>query len=302
MRPVYLPASLDELWLCLDDHPDAVVFAGGTDLFVKMRAGKREAGALIGLERIVALKDIREERDGIRIGAGVVHEDLLRHPLIAGQLPVLGRALACLGSPPIRAMGTIGGNICTASPAGDTLPPLYCLKARIELQSASGVRRLPIADFIAGPGTVRLAAGEIVTAVLIDRPPEDAVQHFEKVGRRKSMACAVASLAALVTLSPSGTVETCRLAWGSVGPTVVTGGPVEDFLTGKRLSRETLAAAAGLAARRVSPIDDVRASAAYRRTVAGNLLLRLSGSAADPGHREINAPAPRGTGRRTSGA
>ena len=276
MTQVYLPRTLAELWSCLDGEPGALVYAGGTDLFVKMRAGKTgPAPALICLERLEELKEVRETTAGIRIGGAVTHAELLRHPLILTQLPVLTRALQTLGSPLIRNMGTIGGNICTASPAGDTLPPLYILQAEVELCRHDVVRILPIQEFIIGPGETQLQKGEILTGVVARKPTGYNLHHFEKVGQRKSMACAVASMAALLRMSPSGVIEAARLAWGSVGPTVVTTVAVEDTLTGEKLSQETLTAAAGRIRQLVSPLDDVRASADYRRTVSGNLLLRL---------------------------
>lgn len=116
--------------------------------------------------------------------------------------------------------------------------------------------------------------GEILTGVVVKKPVEYNIHHFEKVGQRKSMACAIASMAALLRLSPSGVIEVARLAWGSVGPSVVTAA-VEDTLIGEKLSQETLAAAALRIRQIVAPINDVRASADYRRTVSGNLLLRL---------------------------
>lgn len=275
MRQVHLPPTLAELWLCRSANPEAPLFAGGTDLFVKMRAEKADAAVLIGLERIAELKGIWEDNNEIRIGACATHEELLRHPLIAAHLSVLVQALRTLGSPPIRTMGTIGGNICTASPAGDALPPLYALGADVEIASQNGSHFLPIQNFIIGPGRTRLEAGEIITAVHVKKPAEFNFHYFEKVGQRKSMSCALASMAALLKVSPSGIIEAGRLAWGSVAPTVMTDNGIEEFLTGKKLSQETLSAAAGQLARVVAPINDIRASADYRRTVSGNLLLRL---------------------------
>lgn len=276
MRKVYLPATLSELWSLLDDHTGALLFAGGTDLFVKMRAGKMDTGTLIGLERIATLKEVREEQNEILIGACVTHAQLMNHRLIAGHLPMLRQALQSLGSPPIRNMGTIGGNVCTASPAGDTLPPLYVLEAHVELASSSGVRVMPIKDFIAGPGKTQLQTAEILTAIRLRKPAEASLQHFEKVGQRKSMACAVASMAALIGLSSSGVVERCHLAWGSVGPTVLTDQAIEELLTGRKLTYSTLVSCAGRIQQTVEPIDDIRASADYRRRVSANLLLRLA--------------------------
>lgn len=275
MRQVHLPRTIAELWSILNTEPNALIFAGGTDLFVKMRANKADAVTLIGLERIAELRDIREDDDEIRIGACATHNEILRHPLIEAHLPVLVQALRTLGSPPIRTMGTIGGNICTASPAGDTLPPLYVLRAVLEIGSPHGQRTLPIKDFIVGPGKTRLKAGEVLMAVRVKKPQGFNLQHFEKVGQRKSMACAIASMAVLLKVTPSGIIEEGRLAWGSVGETVVTDEGIEEFLIGKKISKETLFNAAKRLTSVVFPIDDIRASADYRRTVSGNLLLRL---------------------------
>jgi len=273
---VYIPRTLAELWSYLDGEPEALICAGGTDLLVKM--GNRKAAAspaFVCLERLGELRDVRETAAGILIGAAATHTELLRHPLILTQMPVLAQALQTLGSPLIRNMGTIGGNICMASPAGDTLPPLYILQAEVELCSRDDIRILPIQEFITGPGETQLQKGEILTGVVVKKPVGYNVHHFEKVGQRKSMTCAIASMAALLRLSPSGVIETARLAWGSVGPTVVSAATVEDALIGEKLSQETLTVAVGKIRQIVAPIDDVRASANYRRTVSGNLLLRL---------------------------
>jgi CO/xanthine dehydrogenase FAD-binding subunit len=217
------------------------------------------------------------------IGAATSMTQLLENPVICRHLPVLSQALRVLGSPLIRHAATLGGNICTASPAGDTLPPLFVLDAVLELRSARCVRQVPIAEFIRGPGKTILEPGEILAAVEVPKPSAFNRHHFEKVGRRKALACSVASLAALLAVSDEGLVETVRLAWGSVGPTVVTSPQVEGILTGKRLEAASLQEAAKAAEAAVSPIDDLRAGAAYRRRVAGNLLFRfLDGRMGDP--------------------
>jgi CO/xanthine dehydrogenase FAD-binding subunit len=172
-------------------------------------------------------------------------------------------------------MGTIGGNICTASPAGDTLPPLYALMAEVELRSVKGVRRVPIREFIKGPGSTCLERDEVLTAVLVKKPDEYNLHHYEKVGLRNALACAVVSMAALLRVSPEGVVEKAALAWGSVGPTVITSPEAEEALIGEPLSPASLQKAAALVRETVTPISDVRADADYRRTVAGNLVMRL---------------------------
>ncbi len=272
---VFLPEHLDALWSCMAEYPEARVFAGGTDLFVQMRARREETPVLIGLERIVELQGVRETPSGFWIGAGNTHRRLLEDPRIRKDFSVLAQALRVLGSPPIRNMGTIGGNLCTASPAGDTLPPLYVLGAELELSTPTRRRTVPVGAFIAGPGKTALRPGEILTGITLNRPDGYGIHRYEKVGQRKALACAIASMAALLKVSAAGVIEAARLAWGSVGPTVVTSAGVEAALIGERLFPAVLETAARLARQAVSPIDDLRASADYRRRVSGNLLLRL---------------------------
>jgi len=269
---VCCPESLDELWPLLEDG--AVVMAGGTD-YLARRRGKPPAFVAC-LERIEGLRGVSEEAGLIRLGACETHARLLRSPLVRERLTALASALSVLGSPLVRNMGTLGGNIVTASPAGDTLPPLYALDAQVELASRMGTRRVPLAGFISGPGRVGLQPGEIVASVIVSPPDALALQHFEKVGRRKALAISVVSLAAVIRMDGGGVVSDARLALGSVGPAIVRCKRAEALLAGQRMDRETLQAAGQLIREEISPIDDLRASAAYRRDVAGNLLLRLA--------------------------
>lgn len=276
-RQIFNPQSLEELWPLLDRFPDAKILAGGTDLLVGLRNRKIEAPGLIRLDGLKALCRIEETSEEIRIGAACTHADLLTSPLIGRLFPVLVSAIKTLGSPHIRRIGTIGGNIVTASPAGDCLPPLLALDAEVELTSAGETRRLPLSAFLLGPGKTALRPGEIVTAVFLPRPTEGTLQHFEKVGLRSAMACAIASLAAIIRLSPdTGRIESARLAWGSVAPTAVRLAEVEEALIGLTLDRESLERIVPLVHKQLFPITDVRATADYRLQVAGNLVLRLS--------------------------
>ena len=265
------PASLQELWPMLDDglHP----MAGGTDLLVPGRDAAGRGVAL--LEGIPGLDGVEMTEHGLRLGALASLAVLERHPVIRERLPVLAQALACLGSPLIRNMGTLGGNLVTASPAGDTLPPLLVLEAVVELASRDGRRHLPLAEFLLGPGRTALAPGEIVAAVRIPLPPPDALQHFEKVGRRDALAIAVASLAAMIVRDATGRVTEARLAVGSLAPTARRCPAAEAALLGRRLDREALHEAGRRIRDEISPKGDIRASAAYRRKVAGRLPLRL---------------------------
>jgi CO/xanthine dehydrogenase FAD-binding subunit len=276
MRPVFLPKNLREVWDTWDREPMASVYAGGTDLLVRLRAGLLDPPALICIERVKELKGVRDEEDGVFIGAGNTHAELLDDKTVQAHFPVLIQALQVLAGPPIRHMGTIGGNVVNASPAGDTLPPLYILDAEVEIWSRDGFHTVPIIQFIQGPGKVLLKPGELVGGLRISKRSGRWIHHYEKVGLRKAQACAVASLAAILKTDANGIVEEARLAWGSVGPTVVVCPKAEEALKGKPLCVEALRDAMPAVQTAISPMDDVRASAAYRRQVAGSLLLRLS--------------------------
>jgi xanthine dehydrogenase small subunit len=274
----FLPETYDEIWHMLKDKPDALLYAGGTDLLVKLRASHTLHNTpVVCLERIEELRAVYESTGRVFIGACCTHSQLLSNPLIQQKFPVLIKALKSLGSPPIRNMGTIGGNICTASPAGDTLPPLYVLDAEVEIRSESQSRCIPIKDFIVSPGKTVLRKGQILHGLWLESSNGYNIHHFEKVGQRRSLAISIASLAALLKTTGTGIVEKARFAWGSVGPIVVTSDDAEAVLIGKPLSEKAIRALMPLIEEAVSPIDDIRASAAYRRVVAGNLLLRISG-------------------------
>jgi len=276
MKALLFPASIAEF---LENHaafPDALIMAGGTDLLVQLRKTGPDSRPFICLERISELREIQNGSGEIRIGAAAPLAEVVRHPLIAKHLPVLAKAAVTVGGPAIRNMGTIGGNICTASPAGDTLPPLYILGAKLDLVSQNGRRITPIHEFITGPRKTVLAPGELLAQIRIPSADGFAIQHFEKVGRRNALAIAVASLAAMIRFDDHGRIAEARLAWGSLGPCVVRSPEAENRLAGNLLSETILAEAGLLAQKAVSPIDDIRASADYRRKIAGNLLLRIA--------------------------
>jgi len=272
----YLPETLDEVWHTIEKRPDTMLYTGGTDMLVKLRGSHTLKDIhLLCLERIEELKTVYESKGNVFIGACCTHSQLILNPIIQQKFPVLAKALKSIGSPSIRNMGTIGGNICTASPAGDTLPPLYVLDAQLEIRSKEYVRHMPIRDFILGPGKTALKEGEILYGVWLDDSNIYKIQHFEKVGQRQSLTISIASLAALLNYSENGIVEKARFAWGSVGPTVVQSIEAEIAMTGKLISKDTLKTLVPIVEAAVSPIDDIRANKTYRRVLAGNLLFRL---------------------------
>ena len=279
MSAWFSPDRLEDALTLLDAHPDARLIAGGTDLLVGLRREASEA-RLIAIDRVVELSGIVEaDEDGmtLAIGATTRIAELAGSALLAERAPLLQRAAREFAAPAIRNMATIGGNLCTASPAGDCLPPLYALGAQVELVSLAGRRRLPIADFIVAPGRTALTRGEVVARVLLPARENFAWQSYEKVGRRRSLAIAVVSFASLLRLDDDQRVAAAHFAWGAVGPTVVSAPEIADWLIGKPLDQALIDEAARRARSAVKPIDDLRAGAAYRRMLAGNLLRRFLG-------------------------
>jgi CO/xanthine dehydrogenase FAD-binding subunit len=270
------PGTLDQALEFLRDRGEETrVVAGGTDIIVGIRSGMLRTGYLLDTARLPELKEIVKTGDELFVGAGVTMSDILSSAAVARVAPALQRAAGAFGSRQIRNMATIGGNICRASPAGDTLPPLYALDAELELISSSSSRRVPLREFILGPGKTCLGPEEILRGLRLKKAPGFRIHRFEKVGDRRALAVSIVSLAALLQVADSGVIEGVRLAWGSVAPSVVRSSRVEQFLTGKPLTAGTLEQARPLVQQAVSPIDDIRASAAYRKRVAAGLLFRL---------------------------
>ena len=270
--PVVKPKDLSEALRYLREGGKPL--AGGTDLLVAVRKGTESPNLLVYVGELPELRVLREEREGLEVGAALTHAELLTHPATE-RFPILRSILRTIGSPAIRAMGTLGGNIVTASPAGDSLVALYLLEARVRLVSEEGERELPIWEFIVGPRKTTLRQGELVRSVFLPRLSGEPRSFFRKVGRRRALIIAIASLGALVWMR-DGRVERARLALGSVAPTVIRPKEVEEALVGRPVSPEAWEDLVPRLSAATHPISDLRASADYRRTVAGRLLLALA--------------------------
>jgi len=242
---VLTPRTLDEALHLRAERPGVVPIQGGTDLMVDLNFDRRRPEAVINLNEVRELRGWSRENGSLRLASGLTYAEI-EHSELATLLPALAEASRTVGSPQIRNRGTIGGNLGTASPAGDALPPLLVEGAEVELASVRGSRRLALADFLVGPKRNALADDELIVAVHVD--PSGAPQTFMKVGPRNAMVIAVCSLA----LSVDRERNAARAAFGSAAPvaTLVTG-ELDGFA-------DRVAAAA-------SPIDDVRGTAAYRR-------------------------------------
>ena len=210
MPAVILPQTLDQL-LDLKAQGHAIL-AGGTDLLVHMRNKKIQPQTLVCLDQLrdKGLREVADEGDEICIGAAVTHSRLIQNPLVQQHFPILIQALNTLGSPQIRNMGTLGGNIMTASPAGDSLPPLYVLDAQVELAGKNRSRRMPLSRFITGPGATCLDPEEILYRIWIPKQASYDLHHFEKVGHRKSLSIAILSMAALISLTGDKKIRSVR--------------------------------------------------------------------------------------------
>ena len=257
---VLTPHSLDEALRLKAEVPDAVPIEGGTDVMVELNFDRARPPALLNLNEVRELKGWSRDNGTLRLGAGLTYEEAMRAPL-ADELPALAEASRTVGSPQIRNRGTVGGNLGTASPAGDALPPLLIEDAEVELASVRGVRTMPVRDFLTGPKRNALEPDELIGTVLIR--PSGARQTFMKVGPRNAMVIAVCSLA----LSADRERGELRASFGSAGP--VTGLVVAP-LAERDSFPERVAEAA-------SPIDDVRGTAVYRR----HALRVLTGRALD---------------------
>jgi CO/xanthine dehydrogenase FAD-binding subunit len=276
---VLIPRSLDDAVAALVEHPDALVLAGGTDLMVDVNEARLR---LSGEDTVVAVGRVPELRTWthdpaartVRVGAGVTYAEIEREPL-ASLLPALAQAARTVGSPQIRNAATIGGNLATCSPAGDGLPVLSALDAVVELAGAAGPRSVPVGSFMTGVKRTDRRPDELITAVTI--PLLDGWQGYAKVGVRNAMVIAIAG-ACLAVDRPGRSI---RLALGSVAPTIVRAPDAEAFAesrvdwTALAVDDDVVGEFGHLATRAISPIDDHRATAAYRAHAVEVLARRL---------------------------
>jgi CO/xanthine dehydrogenase FAD-binding subunit len=245
---VLTPRSLDEALALKAEHPDAVPIEGGTDVMVDLNFDRARPRALLNLNEVRELKGWSRENGALRLGAGLTYAEAMQAPL-AEELPALAEASRTVGSPQIRNRGTIGGNLGTASPAGDSLPPLLLEDTEVELASSRGSRAMSLREFLVGPKQNALEPDELILAVRLQ--PSGAPQTFMKIGPRNAMVIAVCSLA----LAADAERGELRASFGSAGPVP---GVVVASLEDREAFPEQVAEAA-------SPIDDVRGTAAYRR-------------------------------------
>lgn len=266
-----LPESLDEAFRLKAELPEARFVAGGTDLMVRVREGRVRPAVLVSLTRVAELAGIRHD-ERIRIGALTRVADLALDPEVGRMLPALVQAADTLGSVQVRNLATVGGNLCNASPCADLAPPLLVADATVVIRSPRAERELALADFFVAPGETRLGHDEIVVEIRVPRPSNTSRAAFTKQSRVR-MDISLASLAVLLDFDGSKCCK-ARAAAGSVAPRPVRLHEVEALLEGRELTKSLIQQAKEKAMAEVRPISDVRASAAYRRHLAGVLVQR----------------------------
>lgn len=271
------PASWSEALEMKEAHPEAMPLAGGTDVMVEINLDHHRPQAIIDLTRVAELTQWGRDGPLLRVGAGVTYARLIDE--LGGRLPGLAMASRTVGSPQIRNRGTVGGNLGTASPAGDAHPPLLASDALVEVASTSGARRIPVREFFTGPKRNAMRKDELISAFLVE--PARGPQQFSKVGTRNAMVIAVCSFA----LALDVTGRRVGTGIGSAGPTPLRAVEAETFIQGVfdeqalwEKPGELPASAAGrfgeLVAAAAKPIDDVRGTAAYRRRALSVLARR----------------------------
>jgi len=262
------PRTLKEVLDLLDKLRDkAAILAGGTDLLVQMKIRRKTPKYLINIKKIPDLTFIKVEEGGLRIGAATKLRSIEKSNVVRDTYVALYEAIKSMGSVQIRNMATIGGNLCNASPAADTAPPLLVYEAKLRIVSLRGERLVPINKFFKGPGRTVMEPNELLTEIIIPKPPKNSGASFIKIART-SMDLAKVNVAVLLKLKNSSrTIDDVKIALGAVAPTPMRAYAAEEYLRGKEFNEDTLRRAGEIASMEIKPITDIRSTAWYRREV-----------------------------------
>jgi CO/xanthine dehydrogenase FAD-binding subunit len=264
-------SETEAAWMLAEAREGTRLVAGGTDLMLQVERGRLKPAALIDIRR--AGMDKIELQDGmLTIGATTTATQLWRSDVVKQYARGLWEAAATLSAPTIRNMATLGGNLCNASPAADMVPCVLSMGGLVTARKGDQVRRIPAEELAPGPGRTVLAADELLTGIVLPRWSDDAFHHFVKLGFRDAQIIAVCSLSLSIELGDDAVVKRVGLALGSVAPKVVRAHHVEEMLLGTKLTRESAREAVALLTKDISPIDDIRSTAAHRRQVCANYL------------------------------
>ena len=271
MKALYQAADVAEAVALRVAHPQAQIIAGGSDVLVQMREGKRAGAELISIYGIDALRGVcLDEEENLRIGSLTSFSHITRDPLIQKFCNVLGEAVDQVGGPQIRNIGTIGGNTCNGVTSADSASTLHAYEAVVELTGPDGVRRQPIRDFYLGAGRVDLRPGELQTAILIPKSSYDnTFGHYVKYAMRSAMDIATLGTSVNVRLSADKrSVDRCRIAFGVAGPVPLRAERAEAAANGRPVSLELAEAVSLAVLEDINPRSSWRASQDFRRHIA----------------------------------
>ena len=273
MKALYEAFTVEEAVRLRQEHPQAQIIAGGSDVLVQMREGKRAGKALISIQGCGEMRGVTlDEEENLRIGSLTTFSHITADPLIQQYINVLGEAVDMVGGPQIRNAGTIGGNTCNGVTSADSASTLHAWEAIVEITGKNGVRRVPIKDFYLKAGTVdlRVEEGEIQTAILIPKTSYDRTfGHYIKYAMRNAMDIATLGTSVNVRLSPDGkTVERARVAFGVAGPVPLRAETAEKLAAGQPVSLELAEAFAQAVKEDINPRDSWRAAKDFRMHIA----------------------------------
>jgi carbon-monoxide dehydrogenase medium subunit len=273
---IVVAASAQEALEALSAHgARARVLAGGTDLLPELKTAMDPPAVVVDISRLSELKGIRRDERGLRIGALVTHSEVEGSVLVRELCPALAQASRHVGAVQTRNLGTLGGNLANAVPCLDTGPALVALEARVVLAALGGRREMALEEFFVGPRRTQCTPHEILCEIVIPAHNLGKPSAFRKAGLRRGQAIALVNAAVALWLDRERDVfHEPRIALGAVAPTVLRARQAEAFLEGRAVTREAIEQAARLAATQTQPIDDFRASAAYRRELSAVLVRR----------------------------
>mgnify|MGYP000781555169 CR=1 FL=1 len=273
MKALYEAHSVEEAVRLRLEHPEAQIIAGGTDVLVQMREGRRAGKELISIQKVDEIRGIcMDEQENIRIGSLTTFSHITHDPIIIERINVLGEAVDMVGGPQIRNIGTIGGNTCNGVTSADSASTLHAWEAIVELTGKNGVRRLPIKDFYlrAGKVDIRAEEGEIQTAILIPKASyENCFGHYIKYAMRNAMDIATLGTSVNARLSEDKkTFDRVRIAFGVAGPVPMRAPHAEEFINGKPVTLENIERFGKAVLEDIHPRDSWRASKAFRSHIA----------------------------------
>jgi len=271
IKALYEAESVSHAIRLLSEHPEAQIIAGGSDVLVQIREGKRAGAELVSIYGLDELRGVRLEEDGaIRIGSLTSFSHITRDPIIQARINVLGQAVDMVGGPQIRNIGTIGGNTCNGVTSADSASTLFAWDAIVELTGPEGIRRIPIRDFYIKAGQVDLRPAELQTAILIPKAAYEGYQgHYIKYAMREAMDIAATGCSVNVKLSADKTVmEDVRIAYGVAGPVPMRAPTAEARAKGRPVTQAEVSAFAQSVLEDINPRDSWRAAKDFRRHIA----------------------------------